>query len=76
MSSVNAGDQKQRFDDLCPDDKTQEEFVRDLLDAYEIVQDSTLDVPQVVGRIETTVASRCELAAKRGAMEALEDYQE
>jgi hypothetical protein len=75
MSSVNAGDHKQRFDKMQPDGATQADFIKELLDAYEIVEDSSLDVDEVVDRIETTIASRAELAAYRGCRDALEEHQ-
>jgi hypothetical protein len=73
---VNAGDHKQRFDTLKPNDATQADFLSDCLDAYEIVHDGEIDMDEVLDRIKVEVASQSELAAYRGAKEALEEHHD
>jgi hypothetical protein len=75
MSSVNAGDHKDRFNELR-DDQTQEEFMGELLDAYEIVDGSGIDMEEVLERIEVSVASKAELASYRGSKQAVEDHHD
>lgn len=67
MSKVNAGDHKQRFSDRQPDDMTQAEFIETLLDAYEIVEDSQIDV-------DASIIAACECTGSdTDAWEVLQD---
>lgn len=75
-ATVNAGDYKDRFDQLKPQDKTQAEFLAECLDAYELVDNSEIDMSEVLDRVEVSVASQAELAAYRGARDALEEHHE
>lgn len=69
MSNVNVDtDTKQRFNDLQPDDHTQDEFVEVLLDAYEqhgrgVDPEDWAD--RVAEHISGTVANEVELAVYR-----------
>lgn len=76
MPSVNAGEHKERFDQLKPDDATQAEFVSDLLDAYELVDDEGIDMNEIMERIDLRLGTQVELAAFRGAREAIENYDD
>lgn len=73
MPTVNAGDHKDRYNDLQPDDLTQAEFMAELLDAYEIVEDSQVDVEEIMEMIDLRLGTQVELAAYRGSKQALED---
>jgi cell fate (sporulation/competence/biofilm development) regulator YlbF (YheA/YmcA/DUF963 family) len=70
-------DTKARFDRLQPDDMTQGEFVALLLDHYELTDDDGQpDVAKVLDRmdeLEKTVGSKTELAAYRGAQQAIDE---
>lgn len=76
---VNAGDQKERFDRLQPDDSTQEEFMEVLLDNYELTDENgAADVRAVLERLESLesdVIAMTEVAAYRGSKEALNDNE-
>lgn len=77
MPSINADENtKDRFDRLQPDDSVQTEFLADCLDAYELVDNSEIDMSEVLDRVEVSVASQAELAAYRGARDALEEHHE
>jgi len=73
MPTVNAGDHKQRFSDLQPDDMTQAEFIETLLDSYEIVEDEGLDMEEIIDMIDLRLGTQVELASYRGAKMAIED---
>jgi hypothetical protein len=75
-NTVNAGDHKERFNELQPDDQTQAEFLRDCLDAYEIVDDSGIDVEEILELIDLRLGTQVELATHRGVQSGLEKYIE
>lgn len=74
---VNAGEHKDRFDRLQPDDMTQGEFVGLLLDHYELTDnDGKPDVRRVLDMIEEIrkeVPAKTEVGAYRGAQEAIDE---
>lgn len=76
MSSIRVDDDtKARFQELQPDDDTQGEFVRRLLNAYEqsgpgVDPERWADV--VAEQIAESVANKVELGSYRGAKSALE----
>jgi len=75
VSSISVSDStKSDFDDLQPDDLTQDEFVGELLDAYRRDNGQVVDVDSLVDRISKQTASSIELASYRGTRDALEDY--
>ena len=76
MGKVNAGDHKERFRDLQPDDQTQAEFLADCLDAYEIVEDSQVDLAEILELIDLRLGTQVELASYRGVQAALEDHDD
>lgn len=76
MPKVNAGDHKDRFRDLQPDDQTQAEFLSDCLDAYEIVEDSQVDLEEIMDMIDLRLGTQVELAAFRGAKSAIKEHNE
>ena len=73
MPKINAGDHKDRFRDLQPDDQTQAEFLSECLDAYEIVDGSQVDLEEIMEMIDLRLGTQVELAAYRGTKEALAD---
>ena len=78
MPSLNVDPQtKQRSDELQPNNLTQDEWVNELLDAYEHGDDPVvIDTEEIVEKAAVEVASKCELAAYRGCKEALLEYQD
>lgn len=75
MSQVGiSNDDKERFDELQPEDMTQAEFTSELLDAYEQQDDKVvIDTDAIINAIQTGVASEIELAARRGTKSAIEE---
>lgn len=76
MSSISINeDTKKDWDELKPDEYTHDEFCSVLLDTYR-KQDTELVIDELVERvnqeIESTVASKAELAAYRGTKDAIE----
>jgi len=66
-------DDKERFDELQPEDMTQAEFTSELLDAYEHQDEKVIvDTDAIINAIQTGVASEIELCAYRGTKEAIE----
>jgi hypothetical protein len=74
---VAAGEHKDRYDRLQPDDMTQAEFVGLLLDCYELTdEDGMADLRAVLDRVdelEERVGAKAELGAYRGCRDALEE---
>jgi len=69
-------DTKDRFDSLQPEDSTQDEFVRELLNAYEQNGkgvDPEVWAYHVADAIAKQMANKVELGAYRGAKQALGD---
>jgi len=67
-------DTKSRFDELQPDDETQDEFVQTLLDRYEAGNEPVIiDHEDIAEHIESAM-SVAEAAAYRGTVEAIENY--
>ena len=68
-------DTKSRFDDLQPDDETQDEFIQTLLDRYEAGDEPVIiDHEDISEHIESAM-SVAEAAAYRGTKEALENHE-
>jgi len=68
-------DTKSRFDELQPDDQTQDEFIQTLLDRYEAGDEPVIiDHEDIAEHIESAL-SVAESASYRGTMEALERYE-
>jgi len=66
-------DTKSKFDELQPDDLTQDEFIAELLETYENADEPVdIDTDEIVEEISHKTASKVELAAYRGVSEALE----
>jgi len=67
---------KERFDELQPENMTQKEFVSELLDCYENRDEKvTIDTDEIIEELRTGVASEIELAAYRGTKEAIEEVE-
>jgi len=63
---------KERFDELQPDDMTQAEFTSELLDAFENRDEAVvIDTEAIIDDIQSAVASHVEIAAYRGTKHAL-----
>ena len=75
MSQIGIStDDKERFDELQPEDMTQAEFTSELLDAYENQDDKVvIDTDAIINAIQTGVASEIELCAYRGTKEAIKE---
>ena len=77
MGSIRVdGDTKERFKELQPDDDTQGEFVRRLLETYEQSGpgvDPEQWADRVSEQIADSVANKVEIGAYRGAQHALEE---
>lgn len=52
---------------------TQAEFIETLLDSYEIVEDSQIDIAEIMEMIDLRLGTQVELAAYRGSKQAIED---
>jgi hypothetical protein len=63
---------KDEFDELQPDDLTQDEFTEELLAAYRRDNGEVVDVQALVDEITRQTATSVELAAYRGTSEALD----
>lgn len=74
---VTAGEHKERYDRLQPEDMTQEEFMGLLLDCYELTdEDGMAELRAVLDRLdglEKVVGAKTELAARRGAQQAIDE---
>jgi len=69
-------DTKDEFDRLKPEDSTNDEFVQDLLEAYEYADEPVrIDTEAITENISESVASKIELAAYKGVTEAIENAQ-
>jgi len=67
---------KERFDELQPENMTQKEFVSELLDAYENRDDKVvIDTDAIIEELRVGVASEIELSAYRGVKEAIEEIE-
>jgi hypothetical protein len=77
MSQVGCSNQdKERFDELQPENMTQAEFVSELLDCYENRDEKvTIDTDEIIEELRTGVASEIELAARRGVSQAIEEIE-
>ena len=77
MTQINVSqDDKDRFDELKPSEKTQKEFFSEILHTYEHAEETvTLDTERLTERIKESVASEVEVAAYRGVQESLENAQ-
>ena len=75
MSQIGiSNEDKERFDELQPEDMTQAEFTAELLDAYENQDDKVvIDTDAIINAIQTGVASEIELSAYKGTKEAIEE---
>lgn len=77
MASISVDDStKSQFDELKPEDSTQDEFVNELLDAYRRDNGEVVDVASLVDEVTKQTASSVELASYRGTRDALESYLE
>jgi len=77
LTQINVSqDDKDRFDELKPSEKTQKEFFAEVLATFENADETiTLDTERLTDRLKESVASEVELAAYRGVMEAIENAQ-
>ncbi|AFH21749.1 hypothetical protein OSG_eHP8_00155 [environmental Halophage eHP-8] len=77
MTQINVSqDDKDRFDELKPSEKTQKEFFAEVMATFENADETiTLDTERLTDRIKESVASEVELAAYRGTTEAIENAQ-
>lgn len=74
MTSISVADTtKSEFDELQPDELTQDEFVQALLDAYRRDNGEIVDVGKIVDNVEKQIAAEIELASYRGTRDALND---
>ena len=77
MSQVGcSSSDKERFDELQPENMTQKEFVSELLDCYENRDDKVvIDTQEIIEELRVGVASEIELSAYRGVKEAIEEIE-
>jgi len=77
MSQVGcSSSDKERFDELQPENMTQAEFVSELLDCYENRDDKVvIDTDAIIEELRVGVASEIELSAYRGVKEAIEEVE-
>ena len=77
MSQVGCSTKdKQRFDELQPDDLTQKEFFEIVLDAYENQDEKVIiDTDEIVDEITRQTATEIELSARRGVSHAIEELE-
>lgn len=74
MTSISVADStKSEFDELKPDDLTQDEFTQELLAAYRRDNGEIVDVGALADEITKQTAASVELAAYRGTRDAIED---
>ena len=75
MSQVGiSNDDKERFDELQPEDMTQAEFTNKLLDAYEHQDEQVIvDTDKIIDDVSSAVAADIEMAAYRGTKEAIKE---
>jgi len=67
---------KERFDELQPENMSQKEFVSELLDCYENRDDKVvIDTDAIIEELRVGVASEIELSAYRGVKEAIEEVE-
>lgn len=77
MSSISVkNDTKSEFDELKPDELTQDEFCQELLDAYRRDNGEIVNVGEIVDQIERQVGKEVELASYRGTRDALDSKLE
>lgn len=75
MSQINVDkSDKKEFDRLKPDDSTQAEFFHEVLGAYKRENGEPIDIQELVKEIDATLNSRWEIAAYRGAKDAIESH--
>jgi len=74
LTQINVSqDDKARFDELKPSEKTQKEFFSEVIATYENADETiTLDTERLTERIKESVAAEVELSAYRGVTEAIE----
>ena len=77
MSSISVSDStKAEFDDLKPESKTHDEFVQELLQIYDVVNEPVVVSPEEIAEeIKLQVGSEVELAAYRGIKHAKEETE-
>jgi len=77
MSQVGcSSSDKERFDELQPENMTQKEFVSELLDCYENRDAKVvIDTQEIIEELRHGVASEIELSAYRGVKEAIEEVE-
>lgn len=78
MSSINVRpEDKARFADLKPEDKTQKEFFAEVMRTYENADETvSIDTESIIERVSMSVAAEVETAAYRGVTDAIESAQE
>jgi hypothetical protein len=77
MSSINVSEKtKAQFDELQPENTTQDEFVQDLLETHQKDVDGiVIDPEEIAQQIKAQVATEVELASYRGVQEGIENYE-
>jgi len=77
MSSINVRpEDKARFSDLQPSDKTQKEFFAEMLRTYENADETvSVDTDAIVERVSMATAAEIENAAYRGVTDAIQSAQ-
>lgn len=75
MSQINcSSSDKARFDELQPEDETQKEFFKTVLDAYENRDEKiVVDTNEIIEEIRHGVVSEAEVASYRGTKHAIEE---
>jgi len=78
MSSINvSSNTKDLFDELQPDDMTQDAFVQELLETYQKDVDGIVIDPEAIAeQIAHDVNSKVELAAYRGIDDRLDQFED
>jgi hypothetical protein len=77
MSSISVkAETKAQFDELQPEDDTQDDFMQTLLETYQKDVDGVvIDPEEIAQQIKEHVATEVELASYRGTTEALENHE-
>ena len=78
MPTINTTQQdKERFVELKPSEKTHKEFFAEVLATYENAEETvSLDTERLTEQIKQSVAAEVELSAYRGVTEAIEEANE
>jgi len=78
MSSISVDEQdKDRFKELKPSDKTHKEFFAEILHTYEHAEETVeIDTDAIRADLVERVASDIEVAAFRGITEAIEQHSD